>query len=119
MPKNTFGMRNTQYSIELSVHKQPRVFNTTYTIQCRVNCPNIRHVLYLLKVKIYTFAKKVKEYCENTTTIITEYKKETIKQPPSYSLTAIYIINNNMFRRNNNKNKTRKTLVFNSTNKRC
>ena len=29
--KNTFGMRNTQYSIELSVHKQPSVFNTTYT----------------------------------------------------------------------------------------
>ena len=33
-------MRNTQYNIELSVHKQPSVFNTTYTIQCRVNCPN-------------------------------------------------------------------------------
>ena len=32
--KNTFGMRNTQYSIELSVHKQPSAFNTTYTIQC-------------------------------------------------------------------------------------
>ena len=30
-----------QYSIELSVHKQPSVFNTTYTIQSRVNCPNI------------------------------------------------------------------------------
>ena len=30
-------MRNTQYSIELSFHQQP--FNTTYTIQCRVNCP--------------------------------------------------------------------------------
>ena len=38
--KNTFEMWNTQYSIELSVHKQPSVFNTTYTMQCRVNCPN-------------------------------------------------------------------------------
>ena len=37
--KNTFAMRNTQYNIELSVHKQPSVFNTTYAIQCRVNCP--------------------------------------------------------------------------------
>ena len=35
--KNTFEMRNTQCSIELSVHKQPSV-NTTYTIQSRVNC---------------------------------------------------------------------------------
>ena len=34
------NMRNTQYSIELSVHKQPRVFKATYTIQSRVNCPN-------------------------------------------------------------------------------
>ena len=39
--KNTFGMRNIEYSIELSVHKQPSVFNTTYTIQSRVNCPNV------------------------------------------------------------------------------
>ena len=38
--KNTFGMRNTQCSLELSVHKQPSVFNTIYTIQCCVNCPN-------------------------------------------------------------------------------
>ena len=37
--KNTFRMWNTQYSIELSVHKQPSVFNTTYTIQSHVNCP--------------------------------------------------------------------------------
>ena len=36
--KNTFRMRNTQYSIALNVHKQPKVFNTTYTIQSRVNC---------------------------------------------------------------------------------
>ena len=36
--KNTSGMRNTQYSIQLSVHKQPSVFNTTYTIQSRMNC---------------------------------------------------------------------------------
>ena len=40
--KHTFGMRNTQYSIELSVHKQPSVFNTIYTIQCCVNCPKMR-----------------------------------------------------------------------------
>ena len=33
-------MRNTQYRIELCVNKQPSVFNTTYTIQSRVNCPN-------------------------------------------------------------------------------
>ena len=32
-------MRNTQYRIELSVHK-PSVFNTIYTILSRVNCPN-------------------------------------------------------------------------------
>ena len=38
--KNRFGMGNTQYSIDLSVHKHPRVFNKTYTIQSRVNCPN-------------------------------------------------------------------------------
>ena len=38
--KNAFEIRNTQYSIELSVHKLPSVFNTTYTIQSRVNCPN-------------------------------------------------------------------------------
>ena len=39
--KSTIGMHNTQYSIGLSVHKQPSVFNIhdiTYTIQCRVNC---------------------------------------------------------------------------------
>ena len=29
--KNTFGRRNTQYSLALTVHKQPSVFNTTYT----------------------------------------------------------------------------------------
>ena len=39
--KNTFEMRNTQYRIKLSVHKQPSAFNITYTIQCRVNCPSI------------------------------------------------------------------------------
>ena len=38
---NTLGMRNTQYSIQLSVHKQPSIFNTTYRIQSRVNCPII------------------------------------------------------------------------------
>ena len=36
--ENTFGMQ-TQYSIELSVHKQPSVFNTTYMKQSRVNFP--------------------------------------------------------------------------------
>ena len=46
--KNTFGMRNTQYSIELSVHKQASVFNTTYTIQCHVNCQNVYIVIILL-----------------------------------------------------------------------
>ena len=37
--KNTFGIQNTQYSKELSVHKQPSVFNKTYALQSRVNCP--------------------------------------------------------------------------------
>ena len=37
--KNTFGKRITPYSIALSVHKQPSVYNTTYMIQSRVNCP--------------------------------------------------------------------------------
>ena len=37
--KNTFGIRNTEYIIEFSVHKKQSVFNTTYTIQNRVNCP--------------------------------------------------------------------------------
>ena len=37
--KNTFEIQIHKYSIELSVHKQPSVFNTAYTIQCRVNCP--------------------------------------------------------------------------------
>ena len=39
--KTKFPMQNTQYNLELSVHKQPSVFNTIYTIQCRVNCPNV------------------------------------------------------------------------------
>ena len=36
--KNTFGMRNTKYSIDLCVHKHPRVFNTTYkdTMSCEL-----------------------------------------------------------------------------------
>ena len=46
--RNTFVMRNTQYSIELSVHKQPSVFNTTHTIQCCVNFPNISFLYYCL-----------------------------------------------------------------------
>ena len=32
MPKNSFGIRNTQYIIALSVHKQPSVFNTRYKV---------------------------------------------------------------------------------------
>ena len=35
--QNTFGILDTQYSIK----KQPSVFNTTYTIQSPVNCPNV------------------------------------------------------------------------------
>ena len=37
--KNTLGIQNTQYSIELSIHKQPSVFNTTYPLQSQLNCP--------------------------------------------------------------------------------
>ena len=40
--KNIFGMRNTQYSLELSAHIQQSVSNTIYTIQCRVNCEIIK-----------------------------------------------------------------------------
>ena len=39
--KKSFGIRNAQCSIALSVHKQPSVFNTTYTIESRVNCVSI------------------------------------------------------------------------------
>ena len=39
--QNTFRIQNTEYIIALSVHKQPNVFHTTYTIQSRVNCPNV------------------------------------------------------------------------------
>ena len=46
--KNTFGIWNTQYSITLSVHKQPSVFNITHTIHSRVNCPNF--IIWFLKV---------------------------------------------------------------------
>ena len=53
--KNTFGMRNTQYSIELSVHKQPSVFSTTYTIQCRVNCPNISGMIENKEILVKNF----------------------------------------------------------------
>ena len=38
--KSAFGIRNSQYSIALNIHKQPIVFNTTYAIQSRVNCQN-------------------------------------------------------------------------------
>ena len=41
LKQNTFGIQNTQYSIELSIHKPPSAFNTTYTIQSRVNCSNM------------------------------------------------------------------------------
>ena len=46
LQKNTFGWRNTQFSIALSVHKQPNVFNTTYAIQSCVNCLNIYNIYY-------------------------------------------------------------------------
>ena len=42
--KNEFGIRN----IALSVHKQPSVFNTTYTILSRVNCPHMFSKVVLL-----------------------------------------------------------------------
>ena len=45
--KNTFEMRNIQYSIELSVHKQPSVFNTTYTIQSHVNSPTMLNTFHV------------------------------------------------------------------------
>ena len=35
-----FRIWYTQYIIALSVHTQPNVFNTPYTIQSRMNCPN-------------------------------------------------------------------------------
>ena len=52
-------MLNTQYNIELSVHKQPSVFNTTYTIKCRINClivsssvqSNIVYILYYITLQ--------------------------------------------------------------------
>ena len=43
--KNTFGLQNTQYTIELSFHKQPSVVNTSYTIQSSVNSPSSDSVL--------------------------------------------------------------------------
>ena len=44
---NTFGIRNTQYSIALSVHKKQNVLNTTYTIESRVNCPINSQIIYV------------------------------------------------------------------------
>ena len=41
---------HTQCSIELSVHKQQSVFNITYTIQSRVNCPNIITIHIFLSI---------------------------------------------------------------------
>ena len=46
-------MQNTQYHRALCVHKQPCVFNTTYTIRSRVNCPSVEQnrVTQELKIK--------------------------------------------------------------------
>ena len=57
--KNTFGMRNTQYSIDLSVHKHPRVYNTTYKIQSRVNCPSISRKIKNQKVTLRQVMDKI------------------------------------------------------------
>ena len=46
MPKNTFGIRNTQYNIALGVHKQPSVLNTTYTIPTRLTVGKQKYCLY-------------------------------------------------------------------------
>ena len=52
--KNTFGMRNIQYSLALTLHKQPSVFNTTYMIQIHVNCPNVFIVvMFMSKVVLF------------------------------------------------------------------
>ena len=51
--KNAFGIRNTQYIIALSVHKQPSVFNTTYMIQSRMNCPNVLPINRTMLVYYY------------------------------------------------------------------
>ena len=58
--KNTFRIRNTQYRIELSVHKQLSVFNTTYTIQSRVDCPNMfyRNMFYIsTNLRMYVYVR--------------------------------------------------------------
>ena len=52
-------MRNIQYSIELSVHKQPSVFNTTYTIQSRVNC--LKYILQMIYLCAIIYNQQVKE----------------------------------------------------------
>ena len=44
--KNTLGIRNTQYSLAMSVHKQPSVFNTPYTIQSRVKIAQFFSYVY-------------------------------------------------------------------------
>ena len=57
--KNTFPMRKTPYNIAFSVHKQSSVYNTTYTIQCRVNCLNVFKKLYWFRaIKLFECQKK-------------------------------------------------------------
>ena len=65
--KNIFGMQNTQYSIVLSVHKQPGVFNTTYAIQSRVNCPNITQRCLSVYTTIFVWRKNKTNYLSNQT----------------------------------------------------
>ena len=50
LSKNVFGIRNTQHSTALSVHKQPKVSNTTYALQSHADCPNIFNYLVIFMV---------------------------------------------------------------------
>ena len=59
--KNTFGIRNTQYSLVLTFHKRPSVFNTTYTIQSPVNCP-FYFVLKSYFLKYLTINRNVDDF---------------------------------------------------------
>ena len=60
--KNIFGIPNTQYSTALSVHKQPNVFNTTYTIQIRVNCTNVSIFAEIFSICIYLTDTEILTY---------------------------------------------------------
>ena len=56
---------NTQYSIELSVHKQPSVLNTTYTKQSR--CELLKYIFQkLCLVSGYQIVWMPKKYIWNT-----------------------------------------------------